>query len=135
MEATSALLVREARLIEAMRQVVERYVGAEETDAAGAALGSLGSRLRRRIRLEENSLFPAIERRLGDPRFEPTARMRRQHAVLLELLDGIERALKEGELATVAGDLRELKAALRAHVDEEERVILPLVDGPGGDTA
>ena len=132
MEAMGALLVREARLIEALRTVVERYVGAQEPVAAGAALSALGARLRQRIHLEESALFPAIERRVGEPRFEPTARMRRQHAVLLELLGGIEQALQEGRIAAAAGDLRELKAALRAHVEEEERVILPLVEGADG---
>ncbi len=126
MECLATRLQREARLIESLRTVVQRYVGTD-TVAADAALSALGKHLRRQIQIEEHSLFPAIEERVGDPHFEPTRRMRREHRVILDLLGGIERGLAANNLDAVCGDLCELGAALRAHVEEETRVIGPLI--------
>ncbi len=130
-EATTTLLTREARLIEGLRVLVEQYVDDHASPQSEDALASLARRLRERIRLEEQSLFPAIERLVGDPQFPQTQRMRRQHAVLLDLVRGIERALQEGKFTVAAGDLRELKAALHAHLEEERRVLLPILAAEG----
>ena len=126
MECFTTRLARETRLIESLRALVRRYVGTDPV-AADAAMVALGQHIRRQIQLEEHALFPAIEERLGDACFEPTARMRREHRVILELLGGIERGLAAGHLNAVAGDLSELTAALRAHLAEEQRVIGPLI--------
>jgi iron-sulfur cluster repair protein YtfE (RIC family) len=127
MEGTAALLMRESRLIEALSEMVERYVHDGAIAESEDALTSLARRLRARIKLEEETLFPAIERKVGDPKFIETARMRRQHVVIIELLRGIDRALEDRQMAIVSGDLQELKAALKAHLEEERKVLLPLL--------
>jgi hypothetical protein len=128
-------LIRDDRLLEGLRSLVDRYVGEQSSDAAVEALSSLAARLKARIAFEEGHLFPRIEQRVDDPRFALTSRMRRQHAVLLELLEGIEEAVRRDNFAAAAGDLRELQAALHAHLEEERRVLLPILGPSGGGTA
>jgi iron-sulfur cluster repair protein YtfE (RIC family) len=130
MDATVELLLRDGRLIESLQQLVDRYVGEHSGAPAEEVLAALTDRLRSRIRLEEERLFPRIERLVGDPRFALTERMRRQHAVLLDLVAGIEAALRRNDFDAAAGDLRELKAALHTHLEEERRVLLPIVGVP-----
>jgi hypothetical protein len=125
---TTAMLERESKLIDGLRELVERYVQMKDVTRSEDAITSLGARLRERIHLEETVLFPAVERLAGD---KLTARMRRQHVVLLTLVAGIERALRDGCLDAAAGDLRELAAALRAHLVEERGVLMPIAGVQG----
>jgi hypothetical protein len=127
METAARQMLRDTTLIETLRADVERCAAAEDRPRTEDALTLLAQRLRARVRLEESSLFPALEALVREPQFRPTARLRRQHAVLLELVAGIELALRSLKWATVHGDLRELKAALMAHLEEERRVLFPLV--------
>ena len=131
MENAGADLVREGRLIEGLRALVERYVGAHDHVRAEESLTAMAQRLGERILLEEETLFPAVERVVGGGAFEPTRRMRRQHAVLYDLLDGVRRAISSGAWATAAFDLRELHAALKLHLQEERRVLFPLLGAEG----
>jgi hypothetical protein len=127
MESTVEVLLRGGRLIESLQSVVDRYVEERAGERAGDAFTTLAGRLRERIQLEEEKLFPAIERLVGDEHFALTERMRRQHAVLLDLVTGIMDSLNTGAWHAAAGDLRELKAALRTHMDEERRVLMPIL--------
>src|SRR5262249_30187480 len=120
---------RECKLIDGLRALVERYVGEKDQGRAEDAITSMAARLRERITLEETVMFPAVERLTGNTW---TTRLRKQHAVLLGLVAGIERSLLRGALDAAAGDLRERAAALRAHLDEERKVLLPIL---GGDTS
>lgn len=131
MENAGADLVREGRLIEGLRALVERYVGAHDHTRAEDSLTALMQRLGERILLEEETLFPAVERAVGGGAFEPTRRMRRQHAVLLDLVDGVRRAIAGGAWAAAGFDLRELHAALALHLEEERRVLFPLLGAEG----
>jgi hypothetical protein len=124
METTTAMLERESRLIDGLRALVERYVGDKDQGRAEDAITSMGARLRERIHLEETVLFPAVERLIGNAR---TMRLRKQHAVLLGLVAEIERSLLDGAFDAATGDLRELAAALKAHLDEERKVLLPII--------
>jgi hypothetical protein len=127
MESTVEILLRGGRLIEGLQSLVDRYVEERSGTRAGDAIDTLADRLRERIQLEEEKLFPAIERLVGDKDFALTARMRRQHLVLLDLVTGIQESLNTGAYDAAAGDLRELKAALRTHMDEERRVLMPIL--------
>jgi iron-sulfur cluster repair protein YtfE (RIC family) len=127
MEAAALQMLRDTALMEALQADVERYAEAEDRPRTEDALTSLARSLRERVRLEEELLFPALEALVAQPHYRPTARLRRQHAVLLEILTGIERAVRSLAWATVHGDLRELKAALKAHVEEERGALFPLI--------
>ena len=128
METTAAMMERESKLIDGLRTLVEKYVEERDLGRSEDAITSLAARMRERMKIEETALFPAVERLIGDA---GTARMRRQHVVLLSLVAGIERALRDGNLDAAAGDLRELQAALKAHLDEERKVLLPILGSEG----
>jgi hypothetical protein len=127
MEATASELDRESRLLEALRDDLERYVRVPQPLLAEHALEVLDTRMRVRLRHEEDRVFPRIEATVGDPRFVPTARLRRQHGVLLDLLESVGQAVRARDWVLAGFDLRELGAALRAHLDEERRVLLPML--------
>jgi iron-sulfur cluster repair protein YtfE (RIC family) len=135
MEDAGTQLVREGRLIEGLRSLVERYVGAQDPTQADDSFEAMERHLRGRIRVEEESLFPTLERLVDDARFEPTRRMRRQHAVLLDLVDSLRRSIARREWSTAVFDLRELQAALRLHLDEERRVLFPILGTQTGGRA
>lgn len=84
--------------------------------------------VRTHIRIEEEILFPVAERVVQDPEYGLTAALRREHGALRNLLGEIERALGHDDRAALAGNLRELQAALRLHLTKEEQVLYPLVE-------
>jgi hypothetical protein len=116
METTAALMERETRLIDGLRELVARYIDARDLTRSEDAIVSLAAHLRERISLEERILFPAVEQVIGD---KQTRRMRRQHEVLLKLVSEVERSLRAGAIEAASYDLRELEAALRTHLEEE----------------
>jgi iron-sulfur cluster repair protein YtfE (RIC family) len=133
MEDTGTQLVREGRLIEGLRSLVERYVGAQDPGQTDDSFAAMTRHLRERIRVEEEALFPALERLVGGGAcFEPTRRMRRQHAVLLDLVESLGNAITNRQWATASFDLRELQAALKLHLEEERRVLFPILGPDGG---
>jgi iron-sulfur cluster repair protein YtfE (RIC family) len=89
---------------------------------------ALALRLRRHLRFEEDLLFPAIERLVGDPDFHLTATLRREHQLLRRLLGDVEEALVLHNHAGALGNLFELEAAMRTHEGKEQRVLYPMAD-------
>jgi hypothetical protein len=127
MEDAGAELARRGRLIEGLRSLVERYVGEHDRAQAEDSFAAMARHVRERIRLEEKSLFPALEQLGAGADFEPTRRMRRQHVVLLEMIDGLEQSIARGAWTTALFDVRELHAALKLHHEEEQRVLFPIL--------
>jgi hypothetical protein len=121
-------LGRDDEQLAALHAEAERCLLAGESGPADASLQAFSRRLRRRIRLEEDLLFPA----LADRASGAVLRMRREHAVLMELLTGVERSFGAGCWEIALGDLREMGAALRTHLAEERRTLHPLIRSLGG---
>src|SRR5262249_26480736 len=86
METTLALVRRQGRLLTALLDQAEAAVAEADWNAAEDALAAFGERLQQRLHLTESSLFPWIERRVGDTHFLPVARLTLQHAALVERL-------------------------------------------------
>jgi iron-sulfur cluster repair protein YtfE (RIC family) len=107
--------------------VVRDLSGADGADVGGA-LTVLARRVRSHLRIEEEVLFPAVERLVGDATYPVTSALRREHDVFRSMLGDIERGLAAGRLVALAGDLRELEAAIRIHTAKEEQVVYPMVD-------
>jgi iron-sulfur cluster repair protein YtfE (RIC family) len=128
-------LHRDGHRLEALRGAVLQHAAASDRKGTEAAFNALARRLRRRIRLEEELLFPAIEAFVRDPAFETTAKMRREHLVVLSILTGIERHLASSDWAAVSGDLRELGAALHTHLEAERLLLHPLIGRLGPNEA
>lgn len=135
MEKVVRSLHRDGHRLEALRAAVVQHAAASDRQGTEAAFNALARRLRRRIRLEEDLLFPAVEVFVHDPAFETTAKMRKEHVVLLSLLAGIERHVHGADWAAIGGDLRELGAALHTHLEAERQLLHPLVSRLGEDEA
>jgi iron-sulfur cluster repair protein YtfE (RIC family) len=121
-------LHRDSRRALALLGALSRGLSDGDGDGAREVMGLLSLRLRRRFTLEEEHLYPALESALGDPRFSPTARMRREHEAIRDLLTTLERDLAHDRWWAADGNLRELEAALRTHLREEEHVLHPLFE-------
>jgi hypothetical protein len=126
---------RDSDRLVALCIVTARKAEAREHAALEVAFTKLAEALRRRLHFEEDELFPRIEHAVSEPVFAITARMRRQHRALVELLAEVEAAIGAGRLEAALFDLRELEAALRTHIDAEARALSPGLGALGSDGA
>lgn len=117
-----------ARDHERIAQLFDRAFRELAAGRGGAEISAIVARLRMHLDLEEEVVLPAVERAVEDPRFVLPAAMRREHAVLRELLVEIDAEASKGGHAGVEGNLRELEAALRVHHAKEEKVFYPLAE-------
>lgn len=90
------------------------------------ALDRIALLLRSHLRLEEEVLFPAVERVVQDPGFHLTATLRREHQALRALLAEVEYDRAHDNRDGAVGTLREFDAALRIHDEKERRVLYPM---------
>ena len=93
-----------------------------------SALDALGATLREHLRFEEQTIFPAVERLVGEPDFHLTATLRREHVALRVLLDEVERERHRDNRPGAIGNLRELAAALVAHERKERHVLYQMAE-------
>ena len=86
--------------------------------------------LRHHIRMEEEVLFPAFERSVGDAECGPTAVMRLEHRLIESLLERIAAGLADpaGPTASIEALRRELLLVLADHNAKEEHIVYPLTD-------
>lgn len=91
---------------------------------AEVALTAFARRLRAHLRIEEEVLFPPVEHIVKSPALLATAALRREHDLFRGLLAEVEASSSSAAL----GNLRELQAALRLHVEKEEKLLYPTVD-------
>jgi hypothetical protein len=127
MDGVKRMLDRDFQRGLALLDAALRRVQRGDGDGAAPSLAQLCSHLRRRIELEEEQLFVALEFALHDLAFAPTACLRREHEAILCLLAIVESDFERRDWAAADGDLRELRAALRTHDGEERRTIHPLL--------
>lgn len=79
---------------------------------------------------EDNGMFPALE--AAHPELaEPLARLRREHAVVAELLERLQSLVSDGggDPEAVLAELDRLAQELEAHLDYEEEQLIPLLNG------
>jgi hypothetical protein len=127
MQGLTSRLDRDFQHALALLEGALRHVSRGDGDGAAELLALLCRRLRRRVELEDR-LFLSLELALHDLAFAPTACLRREHAALMSLLAVVERAFERRDWNAAAGDLRELRAALRTHDGEQRRALHPLFD-------
>ncbi len=127
METTLALLRRQGRLLMALLDQAEDAVEDDDWGTAEDALAALGERLQQRIQLTESSVFPWIERRVGDDHFIPVRRLTLQHASLVERLGGALGRVRGRSHDEAAAAVTWLRTLLEAHLQEEEQVLWPVV--------
>jgi hypothetical protein len=110
-------------------RVMAELGAAERALAAGDDSGVplLAGRLRNHLKLEEEALFPFVERVVQDPSYDVTCALRCEHATLRDRLGFVERALAADDQAAARDGLRELGGALSDHEAEERRVLYPIL--------
>ncbi|MCA9492952.1 MAG: hypothetical protein KC621_23640 [Myxococcales bacterium] len=118
-----------ARHEELERRWEELWVAAPEVDAHGfrEGLRSLGAALRLHVEQEEATLIPAWEELPDPPPNATGAVLRRDHALLLGLLDELERCADDGRSRACV--LHRLREVLRHHDAREAASIKPGLDG------
>ncbi len=121
LQAFSHDLFQVIGLIEAAKEEL-----ASGRDRESPALDRLARRLRNHLRLEEELIFPAVERQVQDPEFRLTATLRREHQAIRALLAEVERDLAHDNRAGAVGTLRELLAALHTHEQKERQALFPI---------
>ena len=99
-------------------------------DEAAQRFREFSAGLRHHIRMEEEVLFPAFERRVHSGECGPTGVMRHEHRIIESLLDRMAAVLGwpipgVAELESLRGDLLEL---LGEHNAKEEHIVYPLTD-------
>jgi hemerythrin-like domain-containing protein len=118
-ETLGAALEREHREIDA---AIEEFLSGE---GGVEALGRATAALRRHIYLEEEFLFPPMEKDF----FAPIFVMLREHGELWETMDAIEQGLAAGEAdASVPGRCKWLLGQLDKHNAKEEPILYPHAD-------
>lgn len=101
--------------------------------AALRSFGEFRCGLARHIEMEEQVLFPALERLTGRSG-GPTAVLKMEHLEIQRLIAAIGASLRAEDLAGVLDKLPELATRLEEHNAKEENVLYPTVDrAAGGD--
>jgi hemerythrin-like domain-containing protein len=100
---------------------LEDRVDSASIEEVRAAAGPMISALLSHARVEDELLFPALERAMGDP--GPLVVMRGEHREIDELLARVARA---DDKATACGDLWAAIELARDHFAKEEQVLFPM---------
>jgi hypothetical protein len=119
-------LARDSRRLEALLEVIDRYVASGDLTTAKDAFAHFDERLRARIRIEEEVVFPMAEKAVQEPRFAATARMKREHLVVLDLLAAVADGFASRHSGLQA-DVQELRAAVRLHFSAEHETLGPIL--------
>ncbi|WP_144392745.1 hemerythrin domain-containing protein [Pleionea sediminis] len=79
----------------------------------------------RHIEWEEDLLFPVFEIKTGMTNRGPTAVMRKEHGIIIFLLEQMH---ENFNIVTISQTIGELDSILNAHNQKEERVLYPEMD-------
>jgi iron-sulfur cluster repair protein YtfE (RIC family) len=118
----AALLERHHRRLDDMLDDVEMMADAERWSDARRRFDAFRHEMEEHIRLEEEVMFPSLER--GAPMLQgPTTVMRTEHLAIRAFLTEVGKALVEER--PISRTTAELEAQLGAHNFKEERVLYP----------
>jgi len=92
-----------------------------------STLGRFAEAMNRHFRIEENSLFPALER-INPQWTVPTEVMRHERAQIRELLDAIDQTAGHRDGRRLADLTTSLCSTVRLHQRKEEDVLFRLAD-------
>ncbi len=116
-----------------LRAAWNGFVTALERCELGAARSNFAvfdTGLRRHIRVEENSLFPAFEEATGMRSGGPTFVMRSEHRQVEAILARLAEGLGKGDFDALANTLAETRPAelYQSHDAKEEGMLYPMAD-------
>ena len=85
--------------------------------------------LRRHINFENNELFPYFDRLTGiDPKKGPTAVLRRDHDIILKLLDRVKKAFAFNDDNKINHLGKHLQRAMEKHRERENKIHYSVLD-------
>jgi iron-sulfur cluster repair protein YtfE (RIC family) len=112
----------------ALLRRAEDELARDDVQAAEQDFAELADRLERHMAVEEDVLYPAVERELGGPAGGgPTANLRSEHDEIRRWLEVIGDHLAAGG-SFAAGELAILASRLAEHVCFEESLVYPTCD-------
>lgn len=127
-DSVTSLLEADHERLDGILAEVKQHVGAASHQQAAERFAAFREGLERHIVLEEEVLFPLLEKSTGVADAGPTAVMRTEHREIRSLLGEVDSLLGgriEGDtLATMAA----LTGILVAHNGKEERILYPMTD-------
>lgn len=127
----SEVLVHDHRRLHELRKRARSAVEAGDHGEARIAFAQFDSGLRHHIRVEEDLLFPALEREGGLRRDSgPIGVMIAEHREIEGLLDQLARKFSDEAGANDEDEspMNQLTAMLEAHDAKEEMVLYPMAD-------
>jgi iron-sulfur cluster repair protein YtfE (RIC family) len=129
-DSVTEILGADHRRLDAQLADVKRCLAAGSLREAAERFAAFRSGLERHIDVEEEVLFPVLERVTGTADAGPTHVLRAEHAELRRLMDEIAANLERD--ACRATPLAALTARIYAHNGKEERILYPALDEIGG---
>jgi len=109
---------------------LDRALQSHDLRAARHHLATFGQRLTTYLRHEERTLFPLLEGDRPAP-YLPTARMRREHVMLRQLVVLLWDALAERDRQRQRQLVSALRSVLMLHLTKEAWVLQPLLPRAG----
>ncbi len=100
--------------------------GPESVKAAARAFADFDAAMRLHLDMEEEILFPEIERAMNMHGMGPTQMMRMEHAQMRGVLDTMARAAAAGELDGVLDHGDTLMMLIQQHNLKEEGILYPM---------
>src|SRR5215470_9617716 len=123
---------REHAQIQQLWEQTVAALDAEEFNLLHQRAAEFTTALRRYIQIEEATLFPAIEQRLGAAKESPTHAMRLEHRQIEQMLEHMKPLLTVTErwtgIQAVEGQPINPTALLRSHEVKERDILYPLAD-------
>lgn len=131
-ETLSSYLAWDHAQIESMLADARTLVDEDELERADDLVREIRARLLRHIRLEEQIVFPLLERRTG--RFSgPTVVMRHEHVRIQGELGDMAEALARGDVRGYLAAKERFEGLMPSHMHNEERFVFPAADRALGD--
>lgn len=102
--------------------------GPESAKAAAKAFAAFDAALRLHLEMEEEILFPAIERAMNMHGMGPTQMMRMEHMQMRGVLDTMARAAANGAVDGVLDHGDTLMMLIQQHNLKEEGILYPMAE-------
>jgi len=127
-DSITSLLEADHERLDAILAGVKRHVAAASRPEAAAEFARFREGLERHIVLEEEVLFPVLEKRTGMADAGPTAVMRAEHREIRRLLGEVASILDGESEEDMLAPMAALTGVLLAHNGKEERILYPMSD-------
>lgn len=126
----SSLLGQDHRKLRAAWDGFVKGVEHREIESVRSNFAAFDAGLRRHIRVEEDSLFPAFEEATGMSSGGPTAVMRSEHRQVEAILDRLSVEIGKADFDAIRCTLDEMRPAAlyESHDAKEEGMLYPMAD-------